>query len=116
MTGGDIAGLIAAGVFLLLVVLLAVPLFKLGKLLDELRLTVHDLTDNVAPLLDETTTTVKETNKQLEKVDVITGNASRISANVSSVVESFTSALGAPLARIAGFAATFRRSAQKNRK
>ena len=115
MTGGDIAGLIAAGVFLLLVVLLAVPLFKLGGLLDELRLTVHDLTDNVAPLLDETTTTVKETNKQLAKVDVITDNAAKVSGNVSRIVEAFTNAVGSPLARIAGFAASMRRGGKKRK-
>ncbi|MCH4250298.1 MAG: DUF948 domain-containing protein [Microbacteriaceae bacterium] len=115
MTGGDIAGLIAAGVFLLLVVLLAVPLFKLGKLLDELRTTVHDLTDNVAPLLDETTTTVKEANGQLARVDKITGHVESITENVSGVVETFTGALASPLAKIAGLATSLRRSTRKRK-
>ena len=35
MSGGEIAALIAAGAFVLLVLLLAVPLFKLGHTLDE---------------------------------------------------------------------------------
>ena len=115
MTGGDIAGLIAAGVFLILVVLLAVPLLKLGRLLDELRLTVHDLTDNVAPLLDETTTTVKETNKQLAKVDVITDHVSKITGNISRMTDAFTAAVGTPLARMAGFVSSFRRGAKKRK-
>jgi uncharacterized protein YoxC len=35
MSGGDIAGLIAAGVFAVLVGLLAIPLVKLGRVFDE---------------------------------------------------------------------------------
>ena len=41
MSAGEIAGLIAAVAFVLLVVLLAVPLLKLGKVLDETRSTVR---------------------------------------------------------------------------
>ena len=51
---------------------LAVPLLKLGRVLDETRRTVKDLTDETVPLLDEVTTTVGHTNNQLEKVDTIT--------------------------------------------
>ena len=36
MTGGDIAGLIAAGVFAILVALLAVPILRLTKVFEEL--------------------------------------------------------------------------------
>ncbi|HJP74678.1 MAG TPA: DUF948 domain-containing protein, partial [Pseudonocardiaceae bacterium] len=35
MSAGQIAGLVAAGAFLLLVLLAAVPLIKLGRTLDE---------------------------------------------------------------------------------
>jgi len=34
MTGGDIAGLIAAGVFAILVALLALPIIRLTKVFD----------------------------------------------------------------------------------
>ena len=72
MTGGDIAGLIAAGVFAVLVALLAVPIVKLGRVFDELRILIRDLNDETEPLLEEVTRTVATTNSQLEKVDVIT--------------------------------------------
>ena len=39
MSGGDIAGLIAAGVFALLVLLLAVPILKLGRVFDEVNIS-----------------------------------------------------------------------------
>ena len=43
MTGGDIAGLIAAGVFALLVLLLAVPILKLGGVFDEVRTSIRSI-------------------------------------------------------------------------
>ena len=43
MSGGEIAGLIAAGAFVLLVVLIAVPLLKLGRTLDETTLTIRQV-------------------------------------------------------------------------
>ena len=58
MTGGDIAGLIAAGVFAVLVALLAVPIVKLGRVFDELRILIRDLNDETEPLLEEVTRTV----------------------------------------------------------
>ncbi|MEY3999837.1 MAG: hypothetical protein RLZZ626_192 [Actinomycetota bacterium] len=44
MSGGDIAAIIAAAAFVLLVLFLAVPLLKLGRVLDETRNSIHDLT------------------------------------------------------------------------
>jgi uncharacterized protein YoxC len=79
MSLGGIAGLIAAGGFVLLVGALAVPLWKLGKVLDETRLTVRGLSDGALPLLTEVTTTVASTNQQLGKVDTITNNVAQVS-------------------------------------
>ena len=52
MSGGDIAGLIAAGVFALLVLLLAVPIVKLGKVFDEVRTAIRSLSDGATPELN----------------------------------------------------------------
>ena len=43
MSAGEIAGLIAAGALVLLVVLVAVPLLKLGRTLDETTLTIRQV-------------------------------------------------------------------------
>jgi uncharacterized protein YoxC len=102
MSGGDIAAIIAASAFALLVIFIGVPLIKLGRLLDETRDSVHDLNESVAPLLTELTTTVTEANKQLARIDVITENVSDVTTNVKSLVAVFTASVGAPLAKIAG--------------
>lgn len=110
MTGGDIAGLIAAGVFAILVALLAVPIIKLGRVFDELRIWIRDLNDETEPLIDEVVRTVATTNSQLEKVDGITDNVSDASANVSAMTSLVASTVGQPIIKVAAFSSGVRRA------
>ena len=108
MTGGDIAGLIAAGVFAILVGLLTVPLLKLGRVFDETSTTIRELRSGIAPLLEEASTTMSEANRQLVRVDTITASVEEVTGNVSSLVALFAATVGGPLIRIAGFSAGVR--------
>ena len=103
MSGGDIAGLIAAGVFALLVLLLAVPILKLGSVLEEIRTSIRSLSDGATPLLDEVTATVSTTNQQLKKVDGISSNVSDASANLSALSSLIAATVGTPLIKVAAF-------------
>lgn len=103
MNAQDIAALVAAGSFLLLVIFLGVPLLRLGRLLDETRKSINQVSENLAPLLDEVTITVHETNKQLARVDQITENVSEISGNINSLVAVVSSTVGSPLIKAASF-------------
>ncbi|WP_371030253.1 DUF948 domain-containing protein [Pseudoclavibacter sp. JSM 162008] len=108
MSGGDIAGLIAAAVFLILVLLLAVPLLKLGGVLDEVRSGIRESVDAITPTLAETQVTVLEANKQLAKIDSITTHVSETTSNVSSLVALTAATVGGPLIKLAGFSAAVR--------
>jgi uncharacterized protein YoxC len=108
MSVGDIAGLIAAGVFAVLVGLLAVPLLKLGKVFDEASSAIREMSDGVTPLLEEATTTISESNKQLVKLDAITGDVAEVTGNVSALVALFAASVGGPLIKIASFSAGVR--------
>jgi uncharacterized protein YoxC len=108
MSGGDIAGLIAAGVFAVLVGLLAIPLVKLGRVFDETSAAIKGLSDNVTPLLEEATTTISETNKQIARVDSITSSVEEATGNVSALIALFAATVGGPLIKIAGFSAGVR--------
>lgn len=105
VSGGDIAGLIAAGVFAVLVGFIAVPLLKFGRVLDQTRDSIKDASDGITPILDETATTIRETNKQLARVDVITRNVADVTGNVSALVSLFAATVGGPLIKLAGFSA-----------
>lgn len=103
MSVADVAGLIAAVAFVLLVGFIAYPLVKLGKVLDETRLTVRGLSEGTLPLLSEVTTTVATTNEQLVKVDAITTNVAQVSTNVSALTSLFAATLGSPVVKVAAF-------------
>lgn len=103
MSGGDIAGLVAAGVFLLLVLFLAVPILKLGKVLDEIRESIKELSDGAQPLMTEVTATVTTTNEQLKKVDGISNNVADASANLSALSSLISATVGGPLIKVAAF-------------
>lgn len=111
MSLGEIAGLIAAGAALLLVCLCAVPLIKLGRVLDELRKGVHDVSAESVPILTELKGTVSATNTELEKLSVVTEDAAKLSGNASVVAENaaqlsnlLAATLGGPLVRTAALA------------
>ena len=111
MSVGDIAGLIAALAFVALVGALAMPLIKLGRVLDEARISVKELTDHSVPILDETAVTVASANTQLAKVDAITTAAVQVSENVSALTSLFSATVGGPLVKVAAFSYAVRRGA-----
>jgi uncharacterized protein YoxC len=116
MSVGDVAGLIAAIAFVLLVGLLAVPLLKLGKVLDEARRLVGTVTDETVPLINEVTTTVGLTNHQLERVDTITAGVQQVTTNVSALTSLFAATLGSPLVKVAAFSYGVRRAMSDRRR
>ncbi len=110
MSAGEIAGLIAACAFLLLVGFLAVPLVKLGSVFDETRHMIKGVSDETVPLLSEVTTTVNHTNDQLVRVDAITANVQAMTTNVSALTALFAATLGTPVIKVAAFTYGVRRA------
>lgn len=117
MSGGEIAALIAAGAFLMLVVVLAVPILRLrhtvdaatqalqqvnertGPMLDNVNLTV----DNVNTALGQAQTTLDGVNVQLARVDVMTQHVTSATANVANLVSVVSQAAANPLVKAAAF-------------
>lgn len=100
---GDVAGLIAAIAFVALVAFLALPLVKLGKVLDAATQSVKDVTEHTLPVIDETAATIAGTNAQLAKVDTVTTAAAEISQNASALTALVAATVGRPLIRLAAF-------------
>jgi uncharacterized protein YoxC len=108
MSVGEIAGLIAAIAFVVLVAITAVPLLKLGRVLEEVRLAVRDIGHESVPILTELRGTVSATNTELEKLGVVTEDVSKVSKNATVVSENaaqlttlFSATLGGPLIKTA---------------
>ncbi len=103
MSVGDVAGLVAALAFVVLVALLARPILKLGQVLDEARAAIKGISDSTVPLIGEVTTTVGQANEQMEKIDTITTNAAQITTNASALTALFAATVGSPVVRVAAF-------------
>lgn len=115
MTLGEIAGLIAAIAFVLLVGMLAIPLVKLGRVLDELATAVRDVGTGTTPILAELKDTVTTTNTEIARlgevtveVEKVTADVARVSGHASAVAENtaalsrvVTTAVGRPLVAVA---------------
>ena len=103
MSVGDVAGLIAAVAFVARVALLALPIVKLGRLIDDARGTVQGVTNESLPLLREVTTTVTTTNGELERVAAITTNVQQMTTNASALTALFAATVGSPIIKVAAF-------------
>ena len=110
MSGGDIAGLIAAVAFVALVGLLALPLVKLGRTFDSATRALTELTDHTVPVIDEAAKAVASGNLQLEKVAAVTTAAASVSENVSALTALMTATVGGPLIKVAAFSHGVRRA------
>jgi len=103
MSGGAVAALIAAGAFVLLVLLLAVPLLKLGRTLDEATIAVRKTHDGVGPLLVEAQQTMQSVNQQLVQLEGIAANVNSMTTNVAAMTNVVSSTLGSPMIKAAAF-------------
>ncbi|TAM93374.1 MAG: DUF948 domain-containing protein [Jatrophihabitans sp.] len=115
MSAGAIAALVAACAFALLVLLLAVPLLKLGRTLDEATLAIRKAHEGATPLLDEAQGTMTQVNAQLVQVEGITRNVSAISTNAAAMSAVVSSTLGSPLIKAAAFTYGVRKTMSKRR-
>jgi uncharacterized protein YoxC len=127
--GGDIAGLIAAGAFLMLVLVLAVPILRLRHTVDAATRALNDVNDRSGPLLGNVNTTVENVNTaltqvhtsldgvnlQLARLDTITGHAATVTANVANLSTVVSAAAANPLVKVAAFSYGVRKAAAKRR-
>jgi predicted PurR-regulated permease PerM len=100
MNGADLAAIISAVAFAVLVLALTLTLLRLAKLIDATSAAIRETGDSLIPLLTELTETTKSTNRQLEKIDTITDNVVDATSNLSSLINSLTTTIGGPLVRV----------------
>ncbi|MFI6520783.1 DUF948 domain-containing protein [Spirillospora sp. NPDC050679] len=103
LTGGQLAGLIVAVFWAVLVSFLAHALLKLARLLGEASAMVRDIGEQAGPLLEDMTRTVRRADEQLGRTDVITKQVGTVTQNVSAVTTVMTSVVGGPLVKAAAF-------------
>ncbi len=118
MGPGGIATIIAACSLLVIAIAISYAVIRVGRLIDEAKLSLKTMTDETKPLLEEVTTTVKLVNGPLESLNKITKSAENVSSKVSDVASSFMDK-GGPAVKVLGLlmsAAKMKQSRDKKKK
>ncbi|MBC7463370.1 MAG: DUF948 domain-containing protein [Actinobacteria bacterium] len=89
MGPGGIATIIAACSLLVIAFAISYAVIRVGRLIDEAKVSLKTMTDETKPLLEEVTTTVSLVNGPLESLNRITRNAEEVTTRVSEVATSF---------------------------
>jgi uncharacterized protein YoxC len=103
LTAGQLAGLIVAVFWAVLVAFLALTLLKLARVLNEAGKVLSEIGDQALPLMEDMARTVRRANEQLGRTDVITKQVAGVTQNVSAVTTVMTSVVGGPLVKAAAF-------------
>jgi uncharacterized protein YoxC len=118
MGPGGIATIIAACSLLVIAVAISYAVMRVGKLIDEAKLSLKTITDEAKPLIEEVTTTVKLVNGPLESLNKITKSAENVSSKISEATTSLMDK-GGPAVKVLGLlmsAAKFKESRNQKKK
>lgn len=129
MQPGEVAGLIAAGAFLMLVLVLAVPILRLRRTVDAATRAIEEVTARTGPLLGSVNNTVDNVNValsqvqvsldgvnvQLARVDTITAHVQSMTANVANLTSVVAAATANPLVKVAAFGYGMRKASANRR-
>ncbi|MQA26808.1 MAG: DUF948 domain-containing protein [Micromonosporaceae bacterium] len=129
MSVGEIAALIAAAAFLLLVGVIAVPVLRLRHTVDAATRAINETVDRTGPTLDKLDFTLAQVNTalgqvhqsldsvnlQLVRVDAITGHAQQVTGTVANLATVIGAASASPLVKAAAFGYGVRKAVKTRR-
>ncbi|MFD5553457.1 DUF948 domain-containing protein [Streptomyces sp. NPDC127068] len=110
MSGGEVAGILVAVFWAILVSFLAVALARLAQTLKATTKLVADVTDQAVPLLAGATDAVRSAQTQLDRVDSIASDVQEVTQNASALSSTVASTFGGPLVKVAAFGYGVRRA------
>jgi uncharacterized protein YoxC len=124
MRGWEIAALVAAGGFAVLMLALVVPVLRLRHTIDAATQTLRDVQARTGPILDNVNGSIENVNStlgqvqvsldgvnvQLARVDTMTAHAQAATANVANLVGVVSAAAANPLVKVAAFGYGLRRA------
>ena len=101
MGPGGIATIIASVSLLVIAIAIAYVVVRVGKLVDEASTSLKTLTDETAPLIEESTRTLELINSPLESFARITKNVEEVTNKVTDATTGFMEKNG-PAVKVAG--------------
>jgi uncharacterized protein YoxC len=114
-TGGDIALIVLAVFWGLLVLFLCVVLLNTFRVLEATKMLIDGIRQETVPLLTEVRNSVVKTNRELDRVDGMLESASAIVGRVEKISRLVEQAVSSPLVKLIGVGAGLRSAATRFR-
>ncbi|PKT74310.1 DUF948 domain-containing protein [Streptomyces populi] len=110
VSGGEVAGILVAVFWAILVSFLAVALVRLAQTLRATTKLVADVTEQAVPLLADASEAVRSAQTQIDRVDAIASDVQEVTSNASALSTTVASTFGGPLVKVAAFGYGVRRA------
>jgi len=110
VSGGEVAGILVAVFWAILVSFLAVALARLAQTLRATTKLVADVTEQTVPLLADASAAVRSAQTQIDRVDAIASDVQEVTSNASALSTTVASTFGGPLVKVAAFSYGVRRA------
>ena len=109
LTGGDIALIVLAIGWGVLVLWLSFVLLNTFRLLESTKMIIDAFREETIPLLREVKTTVEKTNREIDRVDTLLEHANGIVGRVERLTGLVEEAASSPLVKVIGLASGIRK-------
>jgi uncharacterized protein YoxC len=113
---GGIAAIVAAFVWLVLVLFLGLVFVNLFRVLESTKMLIDGIRQETVPLLGEVKTTVSGVNKEMDRVDGMLDSVGKIAKNAERISTVVEQAVSSPLIKIIAFGAGASRAARRLKK
>jgi len=113
LTGGDIALIVLAVGWVLLVLFLCFVLLNTFRVLESTKMTIDAMREETIPLLREVKTSVEKTNREIDRVDIMLDNANQIVGRAERLTGLVEEAARSPLVKLISFGAGIRKGFSK---
>jgi hypothetical protein len=110
VSGGEVAGLLVAVFWAILVSFLAMVLVRLAQALRATTRLMAEVTDQAVPLLADASVAVRSAQTQLDRVDAIATDVQEVTSTASALSTTVASTFGGPLVKVAAFGYGVRRA------
>ena len=111
LDGGDVALIVLASFWGLLVLFLCIVLINTFRVLESTKILIDSMREETVPLLREVKGSVERTNRELDRVDVVLEGVGEITGRVQRISGLVEQAVSSPLIKIISMGAGLRRAA-----
>jgi uncharacterized protein YoxC len=115
MDAGDIALVVLAAFWGLLVLFMALVMVNIFRVLESTKMLIDGIRTETVPLLGEVKVTVQGVNRELERVDGLLASAGNITKSVERLSNVVENTVSSPLIKVAAFGAGAARAIKRFR-